>query len=413
MKYYVGVGPMMDQYTILFVDDQPNILATYRALSKKDTSKREYYFVKDGAEAIEVLWNNKIDVLITDYNMPILDGLQLTAYVEKNFPSTVRVIVSGCMDYELFVDSMKHAHRFISKPATIKELISLLESISFIHSIINDNKIEKELLKITMMPALPDVYRRVCALMEDEENFSLKGIGDIIVEDLGMSSNILKFINSTYFSISEPVLRIDQAVSLLGADIIKMLILRETINSFVSNDEKGVVERVLKHSALVSALVKQILVSEKQPREIVDLGYTIAFLHDVGRLVLNHSFHENYEHINKCINSNHCDIEEMEMKQIGISHSKIAAYLFSLWGLPKEIIIPLMNHHAINALDSSNPIVVAALHVADALEYHLVGSDFKTKSLLISESMVNSLGYGDRIDTWSTVVKEYLSSLKE
>lgn len=401
----------MDNYSILFVDDQPNILTAYKLLSHKDKSDRTYYFATDGAEAIEILWNNRIDVLITDYNMPILDGLKLTEYVEAHFPATVRVIVSGCLDYELFVDTMKHAHRFMSKPASLKELVGLLEGVSFIHSIINDKSIEKELLKITILPTLPDVYTKVCNAMEDEENYSLKKVGEIVSEDIGMSSNILKFINSTYFSFDDSVTRIDQAVSLLGGDIIKMLILRETISRFVSSNEKEFVERIFTHSSIVAKLVREIMIYEKSTKEETNLAYTIAFLHDIGRLILFHSFKEKYSAVEKELYEKKGYIEEVETSHIGICHSKIAAYLFSLWGLPITIISPILNHHRINILDGNNPLILAALHVADNLEYMHLGSDLQIKQNRINKKLIHSLGFDEHLSQWEEIAKELFNSL--
>lgn len=401
----------MENYAILFVDDQESVLNTYRALSRKDTSNRLYHFATDGAKAIEILWNNKIDVLITDYNMPILDGLKLTEYLEGNFPATVRVIVSGCMEYELFVDSMKHAHRFMSKPTSIKELTTLLESITFIHSIINDPSIENELLRLTTMPALPQVYNEVCKVMEDEKLYSLKAVSDIIAGDMGMSSNILKFVNSTFFSFSEQVTRIDQAVSLLGGDILKMLILRETISRFVSTGETVFVQRIFTHSSIVASVVRKILQAEKVSLDMVDLGYTIALLHDVGRLILSYSFKDKYREIQNTFAKNKSPIEEVECHVLGICHSKIAAYLFSLWGLPRSIVSPILNHHKLNILDSKNPLILAALHVADNLEYRYVGSDVLLKHRSYDTALIDSLGYTAHVEQWNTIAQNYFASL--
>lgn len=403
----------MNDFSILFVDDQPDILHTYKQLSKKDTAPRKYYFASDGADAIEVLWNQHVDIVITDYNMPILDGLKLTEYIEKNFPGIVRVIVSGCMDYELFADSMKHAHRFIAKPASFSDVLDILDSVTFIHSIINDSKIRKELLNLSSIPTLPEVYLKVCNIMEDEDSFSLRKISNEVAKDIGMSSNILKFINSSYFHLCQSVTRIDQAVSLLGGDIIKMLILRETINSFVSKGESLLVERVLLHSSIVAGLVKRLMEAEGIVGDEADLSFTVAFLHDVGRLILNHSYHEEYSELLEEYVERNLSIEEAEEKYIGISHSKITAYLFSLWGLPKTIVTPILNHHRLNVIDSTNPLLVAVLHVADVWEYKYYGSDHILPDIEPSHEMLHILGMSDKLSSWEKHARSYFNDLRK
>lgn len=401
----------MDSFSILFVDDQPDILSTYKKLSAKDNSSRTYHYAVDGGEAMGVLENNTIDVLITDYNMPILDGLKLTEYVEKNFPQTVRVIVSGCMEHEFFVESMKHAHRFISKPTSLQSVLNVLESITIIHDFLHNSSINRELFNLTSIPTLPDVYTRVCVAMEKEEDFSLREIGDIIMTDVAMSTNILKFINSSFFHIDHTVTRIDQAVTLLGGDILKMLILRETIKRFVSGDENNIVERIFKHSSIVANIIKAILIYEKQNQDICDLGYTVGFLHDVGRLIMNHSFAKKYGLVAQRSAAGDIEIEDLEEEVIGITHSTLAAYVFTLWGMSPAIVQPVLCHHKGSESYNENKLILAALNFANAYEYIYVGSDVLYFSKHLESHCISVLGYEKKLETWKRIADEVVSAL--
>ena len=55
--------------------------------------------VKNGREAIDYLDKNKVDVVITDINMPIVSGVELMSYLHQNHPDVFVVVISGYDDF--------------------------------------------------------------------------------------------------------------------------------------------------------------------------------------------------------------------------------------------------------------------------------------------------------------------------
>ena len=91
--------------TILFVDDESQIL---RAITRifMDT-EYEIITVESGKEALDILENQKVDVIVSDMKMPNMTGYELLSQVKKRFPSMVRIILSGFSDERIVFDALQ------------------------------------------------------------------------------------------------------------------------------------------------------------------------------------------------------------------------------------------------------------------------------------------------------------------
>jgi len=113
------------KYTVLFVDDEPDIVATlYRYF------RRDYHCLKatSGAEAIEILNNNHVDLLLCDQRMPEITGDQVLAHAYKVQPDNIRMLLTGYADFESLVNSVNNGHmyRYIAKPWDVDDLKMIL-----------------------------------------------------------------------------------------------------------------------------------------------------------------------------------------------------------------------------------------------------------------------------------------------
>ena len=109
--------------SILVVDDEPQILsALKRALRKQSYS---VLFANDGHEALEILNQHEVDLILSDYMMPGLSGTELLTQAEKIQPNTIRIILSGHSDFQTVLQSIKQGvvHKFLAKPWTNDVLI--------------------------------------------------------------------------------------------------------------------------------------------------------------------------------------------------------------------------------------------------------------------------------------------------
>ena len=117
-------------YRILLIDDEPNILsALRRCLAAIDVSQLDGEAIKietftSPEKAIERSEEQDFDLVISDYRMPTMNGVDLLARLMEIQPSAPRVIISAHADRQAIIAAINEVHlaRFIAKPWNDEEL---------------------------------------------------------------------------------------------------------------------------------------------------------------------------------------------------------------------------------------------------------------------------------------------------
>lgn len=112
---------------ILFVDDEPGVLAGLSGLLRKQRNDWHMTFVPSGAEALRELAAAPYDVIVSDMRMPQMDGAALLRRVQKEYPHVVRIVLSGQTEEEVSRRLVHVAHQFIAKPCEGRELRQTIE----------------------------------------------------------------------------------------------------------------------------------------------------------------------------------------------------------------------------------------------------------------------------------------------
>lgn len=107
---------------ILIVDDAPDTLEVLQ----RNLSAEGYTVVTapGAAQALEIMDSTSIDLVITDYMMPNVDGLDLTRHIRENFKDTEVMMITGYASIEGAVEAVKiGAEEYLAKPFTDEELL--------------------------------------------------------------------------------------------------------------------------------------------------------------------------------------------------------------------------------------------------------------------------------------------------
>ena len=107
---------MEKPYRILLVDDEVNVLnALARSLRKEPY---EVLIAGSAMEGLNKLYTGQIDLIISDYKMPVHDGVEFLKRVAADYPDTIRIILTGHADMEAAIEAINSAgvYRFLTKP---------------------------------------------------------------------------------------------------------------------------------------------------------------------------------------------------------------------------------------------------------------------------------------------------------
>ncbi|MDZ4202283.1 MAG: response regulator [Gallionella sp.] len=112
---------------ILCVDDEPNILSALKRLLH-----RQGYRVstaESGAEGLQVLEQQPVDLVLSDMRMPQMDGAQFLEQVRQRWPDTVRVLLTGYADVESTMAAINKGeiYRYIAKPWDDNDVLFLVK----------------------------------------------------------------------------------------------------------------------------------------------------------------------------------------------------------------------------------------------------------------------------------------------
>jgi putative nucleotidyltransferase with HDIG domain len=102
--------------TLLFVDDEQNILSSLKRLFRP--TGHTILTAGGGDEALAILEQQTVDLVISDMRMPGMDGAQLLARVAKKYPDTMRILLTGFADMEATIRAVNEGniYKYISKP---------------------------------------------------------------------------------------------------------------------------------------------------------------------------------------------------------------------------------------------------------------------------------------------------------
>jgi len=107
---------LQSQQTVLFVDDEPNILSALKRLFRPQGY--QIFTAESGAAGLEIISQNKIDLVISDMRMPEMNGAQFLEKVRIASPDSIRILLTGFADISSTVDAINKGqiYRYISKP---------------------------------------------------------------------------------------------------------------------------------------------------------------------------------------------------------------------------------------------------------------------------------------------------------
>lgn len=132
---------------VLFVDDDPNILAAFQRQFRKSL---EVETVRGAAEGLEAIRRRgPFAVVVTDLRMPGMDGVQFLAKVKEASPNTVRMMLTGHADLQTAIEAVNEGYlfRFLTKPCEARLLAgSIADGIRQYQLIVA----ERELLEKTL-----------------------------------------------------------------------------------------------------------------------------------------------------------------------------------------------------------------------------------------------------------------------
>lgn len=394
---------------ILFVDDEPNILDGLKRMLRSQRRAWEMAFVGSGDEALEAMATAPFDVVVSDMKMPGMHGVTLLSQLQKHYPRTVRIILSGHADLEASMRSVDVAHQFLTKPCEAEVLKSVVERACNLEALLRSTTLQDILGGIRELPVLPKVYRALTEALAEPE-VDLGRIGQIVEQDYAIAAKVLQLVNSSFFGLRREITNLRQATTYLGIDTIRALVLSfEVFREFNTTPVEGFsAEREQRHAFLTARIARR-LVDDKR---VAEQAFLAAMLHDLGKLLMAAYLPGEFE---KALQARVASAQPCHMAEeslLGVSHAEIGAYLLGLWGMPYAVVEAVANHHHPARVEGQFGFgVLGAVHIADVLAREQ--REKMAYTLTLDDVFVQSLGVADRLEGWKAIAAEEASGKQE
>ena len=383
---------------ILFVDDEPMLLSGLERSLRGMRKEWEMEFAPGGRQALEAMARAPFDVVVTDMRMPEIDGAHLLEEIKTRYPRTMRFVLSGQSDRETILRSIGPTHQYLSKPCDLRDLKQKITQALALRELLENPKLKEIVSRLDTVPSLPDLYVSLTQALSDSD-VTVGKIADIVQRDMGMTTKVLQLVNSAFFGLPSQVSSPHHAVSLLGIDNLRAVVLSVHVFSELEERQNPTITELWPRSLRVAAFARAITRAEQGSQRSEDDAFAAGLLHDVGRLVLASSCGTEYLGALDCARDGKTTVAEAEFQKFGCTHAEVGAYLLGLWGLPASVVQAVAWHHAParSAATTFGPVI--AVHVAVQYDHRLhPGRDNQPPEL--DESLLGRLGLLDRTPIW-------------
>lgn len=207
------------------------------------------------------------------------------------------------------------------------------------------NAMEK-VLTCSTLPSLPGVAMKVLDLTRDR-NVSIAALGEAVQLDPALSTKVLKTVNSSYYGLSTPCPSITRAMSMLGLNTVKSIVLGFSLVDFTKSlagnasgfDLPGYWRRAVYSAAAARAVAKA------TRRCDAEEAFVAALVADIGVLASLAALRDEYLDVVKDAPEDHDEMVTLERARLGFDHAQIGKELATRWRLPGMLVSAIAHHH--------------------------------------------------------------------
>jgi len=409
---------MVNKVNILIAEDEPHIALALAAIMKKGISEAGVKVVNDGEEALNELLSSSFNLIISDWNMPKMTGVELLTKVRatENLKGIPFIMLTARGDKGSVVEALKGGVTdYIAKPfensAVIEKAISLLAESTFTPVSIEEKEDVITVLANRLargdieFPVMPDIGLRAAELSKNNDT-SIVELSELISQDAALSSKLISIANSAQYNAGKGFDSIEDAVSRIG--------LRDVCNIIVVISNKSMFEKstgvfaekldlLWVHSFAVASCAK--FIALKIEANDPDRIFFIGLLHDIGKLVLFTILFELSKKRKVDKKSLYDTVSQL--------HVQFGKAIVEKWNMPQDFIDVVTGHHDDGDMEKHSQvtqIVSFANLMVRKLGYSLVEDD---GSPLIDTELAKLLNVDEQnIEKILKQTEKYVVSLK-
>jgi len=392
----------MNSTRILIVDKNKEALQRYeRDLSDKK-GKWSVVTATSFAAAVRSSRETPPDIAIAAFDLGKTKGPKLLAEIEQIAPNSQRFIAATEEEKPKLEDTFGSSFQFLPNPCPKDRLLTEIQSAIAIDTWLGNERIKELTSRMGEFPSLPPIYLKVVNTL-NSRNASAVAVAKAVSGDLAISAKVLQTVNSSYYGYEEKISDITQAVSILGTECVKNLVLAIQVFDKLgqSPDQKAITDELWHHSMSVAVAARRIAMYETSDEKAAEEAYTAGLMHDLGKLILLNAMPQHAMEARRKSSEENLPLWEAETELIGCHHAETGAYVIARWGMPTSIAeAAALHHEPVNSFGSAFS-SLAAVHIANAIVHSRQKEDHP--SAKPSEEFVSEIGGAESWEAWLAV----------
>jgi HD-like signal output (HDOD) protein len=214
------------------------------------------------------------------------------------------------------------------------------------------------------LPSLPETYLALCRAASDPLS-SVSEITRIIEMDPAISVRLLQLVNSAFFGVARRTTSIPKAVSILGTNLLKSLVLSAHMcNAMELHPTRSFSMSAYQNYAIrVGRLARRLAGSTG----LGDDAFTAGMMLGIGQIVLALQEPALFEQVLGRVALSSESQHQVERELMGTTHSEIGAFVLSTWGIPFSIVESVAFSYCPNLVGPGDCKLIALVHAAEAL----------------------------------------------
>jgi len=242
------------------------------------------------------------------------------------------------------------------------------------------------------LPSLPEIYLRVSEQLEDEGS-TVQKIGDTVQNDPAITTRVLKMVNSAYYGMPNEVASVSQAVSLLGRERLKHILIGSVLRGVFSEQENPAFSmQVFWQHSIKTAIIARQLATQISAIQEPESMFTAGLLHDIGKLLLFKKVPDRMLAAEEYMIQKRVDLLTAELSQVGVTHTAVGEALMDHWGLPQLLIDCARNHHEV-VHDGPNRDATHLIYLANCLSTYVPPLDEQETQNILDDIENWDMGY--------------------
>ncbi|MEM1333159.1 MAG: HDOD domain-containing protein [Actinomycetota bacterium] len=276
-----------------------------------------------------------VDVMVVHATGDASEALAMLEWVRTESPRTARVALSDTDDRSVGLRLASVAHQVVPLPLEVGALAQLIERVRSATRTELLDPVRTLVGQVDRLPSPPAIFTRMTEILASPD-WRIDDLADEIAQDTALTGEILRLVNSSFYGVGREITSITQAVSLIGVEMTRFIVLGNQMFQSSGGFETWIdLDRLANRSRSVATVARALATRESTRPDVGTRAYLAGLVSEIGLLVL-----ARIPDISPSIAApvNGSAYLGAERVIFGGDRFEVGTHLLTLWGFSDEII---------------------------------------------------------------------------